>query len=70
MCGCIPIVMVERGKKREDYLKNDDRVYGVAYGDSKEEIKYAVQTKEKLYNNIFRVLRRPFQPITLELKLV
>ena len=44
--------MVERGKKREDYLKNDDRVYGVAYGDSKEEIKYAVQTKEKLFQEL------------------
>lgn len=52
MCGCIPIVMVERGKKREDYLKNDDRVYGVAYGDSKEEIKYAVQTKKKLFQEL------------------
>ena len=48
VCGCIPIVVPEQGKTRADYTRGDDTVYGVAYGDSEEEITYALSTREKL----------------------
>lgn len=46
LCGCIPIVVPEKGKTRLDYLKKGDHGYGVAYG--KDEIQYAIKTREKL----------------------
>lgn len=48
VCGCIPIVVPELGKTRADYTMGDDTIYGVAYGDSEEEITYALSTREKL----------------------
>lgn len=45
VCGCIPIVVMEPGKKKSDYLGKGDFDYGKAYGDSPEEIKYAVTTR-------------------------
>lgn len=48
VCGCKPIVVMEPGKTVEDYLGNNEQVhYGVAYGDSPEQIEYAVKTREK-----------------------
>ena len=59
LCGCIPIVVPEPGKTRSDYVKGDDYIPGVAYGDTPEEIDYAVRTRgavaqgisEQLYEN-------------------
>lgn len=48
LCGCIPVVIPEPGKSRNDYLKNGEKGYGVAYGETQEEIDFALQTKELL----------------------
>lgn len=48
ICGCIPIVVLEPGKTPEDYLTSEEKHYGVAYGDSAEQIEYAIQTRDKL----------------------
>ena len=48
LCGCIPIVMPEEGKRREDYCSNGEKRYGIAFGNSREEIDWAVNTRGKL----------------------
>lgn len=48
LCGCIPIVVPEIGKTKEDYVKKDDHLFGIAYSDTSTEIEYAIQTKEKV----------------------
>ena len=48
LCGCIPIVVPEIGKTKEDYVKKDDHLLGIAYGDTSTEIEYAIQTREKV----------------------
>ena len=49
VCGCIPIVVMEPGKTIDDYLsKAEQNHYGRAYGDSPEQIEYAVRTRDKL----------------------
>lgn len=45
VCGCIPIIVMEPGKKKSDYLGKGDVDYGKAYGDAPEEIEYAVETR-------------------------
>ncbi len=47
VCGCIPIVVMERGKTKSDYLGEGDSDYGRAYGDSPEEIEYAIKTRQQ-----------------------
>lgn len=49
LCGCIPIVIPEKGKSRRDYVEDG---YGVAYGMNESEIEYAIQTREKLCDRI------------------
>ncbi len=44
MCGCISVVVPEKGKTRADYCK-DEEIYGVAYGFSESEIDYAIKTQ-------------------------
>ena len=48
MCGCLSIVVPEKGKGRNDYLTDDDVVYGVAYGFSDDEIAYAINTANRV----------------------
>ena len=48
VCGCIPIVVPEPGKTRADYTMGDDAIYGVAYGDTEDEIEYALATRDQL----------------------
>jgi len=48
VCGCISIVVTEPGKRREDYLDGDEKAWGVAYGDSPEEIEFACRTQKEL----------------------
>ena len=50
LCGCISIVIPEEGKNKEDYIKYDDKSYGVAWGFTDEEISYAKSTQKKLLN--------------------
>lgn len=56
ICGCIPIVVCEPGKRREDYILNATS-YGIAYGDSDDEIQYAISTRELLFEKIKRETR-------------
>ena len=53
VCGCIPIVVMEPGKRIEDYLGSAERDhFGVAYGDSAEQIEYAIQTRNRRINQL------------------
>ncbi len=49
MCGCLSIVIPEPGKRRSDYLTEDEKRYGVAYGFLENEIKYAQETSQLVY---------------------
>lgn len=51
-CGCISIVVPEPGKSRHDYVGNDDRIYGVAYGESESELEYAKSTQKMLEDKL------------------
>lgn len=48
LCGCISIVVPEKGKKRKDYLCSGENGFGVAYGFDESEIKFALETQTKL----------------------
>lgn len=48
VCGCIPIVVLEPGKTVEDYLTPEEKHLGIAYGNTPEQIEYAINTREKL----------------------
>lgn len=54
VCGCIPIVVMEPQKTKSDYLSEEDLIndFGVAYGDSPEEIDYAINTRVKLLEKL------------------
>ena len=53
ICGCIPIVVLEQGMTRKDYRKGQDKPgYGIAYGDSKEELEWAISTRGKLRESL------------------
>ena len=52
VCGCIPIVVPEQGKTRTDYTMGDDTSYGVAYGDTEDEIAYAIATRAQLIDKV------------------
>jgi len=46
ICGCLSIVVPEKGKSRADYEKGDDKNFGIAFGFSEKEIDYAKKTQE------------------------
>lgn len=49
LCGCIPISVLEPGKKKSDYFgKDDPEPFGRAFDDTPEEIEYAIQTRAAL----------------------
>lgn len=48
LCGCIPIVVPEKGKGRTNYKGKDDNAYGVAFGFGEKEIEYAINTRNQL----------------------
>lgn len=52
VCGCKTIIIPEIGKTRSDYLKNNDKKYGVSYGYSAEEIEYAEKTRAKMFEKL------------------
>ena len=59
VCGCIPIVVPEPGKSRKDYLKgNDGNGYGVAYGDTKEELEFAINTRNEVFTELANINRK------------
>lgn len=47
VCGCIPIIVMEPGKTKTDYMGKGDEDWGLAYGDSPEEIEYAIKTSSQ-----------------------
>ena len=53
ICGCKSIVVPEPGKNKNDYRGTDDRLpYGVAYGNSKEELEWAESTRKDLRSRL------------------
>lgn len=52
LCGCIPIVVLEPGKTKKDYVKPEDKVCGVAYGDTEKQILYAIKTRGDVMKRI------------------
>ena len=49
ICGCKSIVVLEPEKTISDYLGEGENHYGVAYGDTPEQIEYAEKTKPLLF---------------------
>ncbi|WP_462393984.1 hypothetical protein [Mitsuokella multacida] len=64
LCGCMSIVMPEKGKTRKDYVKKDDYVWGVAYGEAPDEMEYAAQTQGKIASEIDMMLSANFENTT------
>jgi hypothetical protein len=53
VCGCIPIIVMEEGKTVEDYRSAADGThFGVAYGDTPEQIEYALATRDKMIERL------------------
>lgn len=52
ICGCLPIVIPEPGKKREDYLGRNVKGWGIAYGTSIDELEFARRTHKEMIEYI------------------
>lgn len=54
VCGCIPIIVLEKGKTKDDFIVENENCHkpGVAYGNSLEEIEYARNTRELLLQSL------------------
>ncbi len=53
VCGCVPIVMLEPGKTKEDYLAQSEiSIKGIAYGNSADEIERAIATRNDLLESL------------------
>lgn len=53
VCGCIPILVPEPGKTKEDYRSEDEiDSPGVAWGDTPEEIEHALNTRQILLKRL------------------
>ncbi|MDP3588625.1 MAG: hypothetical protein Q8R58_11285 [Sulfuricurvum sp.] len=50
MCGCIPVVIPEKGITKEQWQPNEENRYGIAYGF--DDVEYAVQTRPLLLQHI------------------
>lgn len=48
LCGCISVVIPEKGKTWREYRGTDQERYGIAFGFTKEEIDWALETKGKV----------------------
>lgn len=46
VCGCLPIIVPEPGKVKEDYYSPGEKLLGKAFGESAEEIDRALRTRE------------------------
>lgn len=57
LCGCIPIVVPEPGKSRKDYIKADDDMPGIAFGETEKEIQFAIRTRNDVKKNIDAMLQ-------------
>lgn len=54
VCGCLPIVVLEPGKNKSDYYSDEEirHSYGIAYGESEEEIRHAKETRGLLLKSL------------------
>lgn len=52
ICGCIPIVMMEQNKSIDDYIGPEDDHYGIAFGNTDDQIKYAIDTRKILESKL------------------
>lgn len=52
VCGCIPILIMEKGKSANDYLSPHELHYGIAYGNTPEQIEYAISTRQKCIDSL------------------
>lgn len=53
ICGCIPIIMLEPGKTKNDYRSKEERYTpGIAWGNTPEEIEHAVNTRNELLEQL------------------
>lgn len=50
VCGCIPVVVMEKGHSAGDYLKAEDSCAGVAYGE--DDIPRALATRDRLLRQL------------------
>lgn len=48
VCGCIPIIVMEEGKDIGDYIGSHEEHFGIAYGDTPDQVEYAKRTREQL----------------------
>ena len=55
LCGCLSIVVPEGGKTWRDYLKNEDKIPGVAYGFEEQELEWARTTSSDVIKRYERV---------------
>lgn len=55
ICGCLSIVVPEGGKTWRDYLKNEDKIPGVAYGFEEQELEWARTTSSDVIKRYERV---------------
>lgn len=63
LCGCISVVIPEKGKKRSDYIKPNETKYGVAYGFEEEELMYARETNGLILEKIIKENQRGKQKV-------
>lgn len=55
LCGCIPIIIPFSGFiKISDFMDEEWYTNGIAYGDSKEQIEYAINTRNNLKISLFK----------------
>lgn len=47
ICGCISVIVPEPGKEKKDYLGENEKSYGVAWGFEKKELEFAVNTRNE-----------------------
>lgn len=52
MCGCIPIVIPEKGVEKEQWQPNEENRYGIAYGF--DDVDYAIKTRPLLLQHIMK----------------
>ena len=52
ICGCKSVVVMEPGKTEKDYLGKGETHYGIAYGDTPEQLEYAEKTKKLLIKSL------------------
>jgi hypothetical protein len=52
-CGCIPVIVPMAGVSKKEWVPEEDRSYGVAYGE--DDIQYAIETRELMLNQLHAI---------------